>query len=89
MSFSEHPIHQANVQQAETVRQAAIALALLNGTGATTRVGGTGLFLPGVGPAITAAEVTYNRACLASAIANGLSPVPYITVLKSLGTGGL
>jgi hypothetical protein len=38
--------------------------------------------------AANAAEIVMQRACLASALLNGIQPGVYITALKSLGTGG-
>jgi hypothetical protein len=35
-----------------------------------------------------AADIIFHRACLASAIANGVSTVQFSTALKELGTGG-
>ena len=35
------------------------------------------------------AEITFYRTCLASALANNCSPVPFIRALQTLGTGGV
>jgi hypothetical protein len=43
----------------------------------------------GTQAAVTAAELIYYRACKTSALANGVSPVPFITALHDLGTGGV
>jgi len=37
---------------------------------------------------LKAAEITFYRAARASAIANGVSPAPFISALMELGTGG-
>jgi hypothetical protein len=39
--------------------------------------------------AVNSAEITFYRAAKASAIANGCGVEPFITALRSLGTGGL
>src|SRR5262249_8191999 len=38
--------------------------------------------------AVNAAEITHHRNCLASAKANGCGIEPFVTALRSLGTGG-
>jgi hypothetical protein len=38
--------------------------------------------------AVTTAEIVFLRACLASALANGVSTSNYVYGLKQLGTGG-
>jgi hypothetical protein len=37
---------------------------------------------------VTQAAIAKYRALRASAIANGISPAPYISALRELGTGG-
>jgi hypothetical protein len=39
--------------------------------------------------AVNAAEITFHRAALASAKANGIGIEPIVSALKSLGTGGV
>ena len=38
---------------------------------------------------VKAAEISFYRACLASAIANGCQPGVFIRALMDLGTGGI
>jgi hypothetical protein len=65
----DNPAHKTAVNNAESVRQAAVAAA-------STQA------------AVTAAEITYYRACLASAKTNNCGVEVYISALKSLGTSG-
>jgi len=39
--------------------------------------------------AVNAAEITFYRAAKASALANGCGIEPFVTALRSLGTGGV
>jgi hypothetical protein len=39
--------------------------------------------------AVNSAEVTFYRAALASAKANGIGIEPFVSALRSLGTGGV
>jgi hypothetical protein len=75
ISKSGKTTHDAAVIAAEGTRQAALAAAAQSPAGQA---------------AINAAEIVCARAMLASADANngGLGKEPYITLLKSLGTGG-
>jgi hypothetical protein len=43
--------------------------------------------LIGVGPAVRAAEIAYNRSVAQSAIANGQSPAASMNALAALGVG--
>jgi hypothetical protein len=44
---------------------------------------------PGASQAtVKAADIAYYRSALASAIANGVSPIQFTTALRELGTGG-
>jgi hypothetical protein len=72
--------HQGAVQQAEMIRQVALAKAQ-NSAAEFSLIGD-------LQSATNAIQITYFRACLASATANEISPVPYMTALRDLGTGG-
>lgn len=72
-SFSENCGHQAAVLAAETLRQSAM----------------TALGAAPPQAAVSATEIAFYRAALASAIANGCSPEQYIMALRELGTGGV
>ena len=82
--------HRAAFNAAEGVRQAAMAAILAGGEAVTTMISGpTGPTpSPGSARATRAANIAFHRACLASAIANGVSPAPYTAALMELGTGG-
>jgi hypothetical protein len=83
-SYSENANHQAVVMRAEAVRQAAIASALASGEASTTILP-SGTPQNGLSRAIKAADAAFNKTCLASALANGLSPSVYMTALRELG----
>jgi len=85
--------HDNAVLAAEGIRQAAIAAFVVSGEAATTLLvspQAPGGVTPqnGLQRATVAAEITYNRTCLASARANGANPSPYMEALRNLGTGG-
>jgi hypothetical protein len=44
---------------------------------------------PGASQAtVKAADIAYYRACVTSALANGVTPQQFMTALRELGTGG-
>jgi hypothetical protein len=80
--------HDAAVTQAEVARQATLATILIAGNAATTIIyGGPSGPTPQNGAAMAdrEADVIFYRACVASAVANNLSPAPYLTALRELG----
>jgi hypothetical protein len=85
MQLTGNPAHDANILAAEAQRQIAISPPPpQNHDGRPV-----GLFASTPSPAATrAANIAYWRACLASAIANGISPASCIMALQELGTGG-
>ena len=88
MSISQHaenPVHRSLVNASEMVRQNDVAAAL------NPPFAGYDPHPPVITGAagVKAADIAHARRCLASAIANSASPVPYITALRELGTGGV
>jgi hypothetical protein len=79
--------HQQNVQQAEMVRQGSMA-ALQTDAAFFSYLTLNGVTYPTLQAALKAVDISFYRACLASAIANNITPSAYIEALKNLGTGG-
>lgn len=84
MAFSDH---QAAVQQAEMTRQSAVA-GLQADAANYSYIRYNGVVYSTLQAAINAASIAFYRACLASALANNVTPAPYIEGLRNLGTGG-
>jgi hypothetical protein len=85
------PEHQAAVLTSEGQRQSDMTVIRINGEGSlTTIIGPTGPTpINGSQMATRAANIAHYRRCLASANANGISPAPYASALRELGTGGI
>jgi hypothetical protein len=78
--------HQAAAAQIEATFQQALGPTTVQNQ---TSAGPPALPLPPLPQAaVNAALIAKYRALRASAIQNGVSPVPYISALKELGTGG-
>jgi hypothetical protein len=82
--------HDAAVAKAEAARQVTISAIVPNSTFVVGGPTGPTPALLQQAAAARSAEIVYARSCLASALAtNGVvSPVPFITKLMELGTGG-
>jgi hypothetical protein len=70
---SENRTHNATCNLSEAQRQVSVASA------------GSG---PAGAAAVRTADITHNRNCRASALANGCSPAVFIANLVALGVGG-
>lgn len=45
--------------------------------------------VPGTSPtSVRSADIAHYRTCLASALTNGINPIPFVTALRELGVGG-
>ncbi len=79
-------LHESNVAQAEMIRQSAVAQLQAEAanfgwlTVQGVNYGGPSNF--NLQAAQRATDVAYFRACIASALSNGISPAPYLSALK-------
>jgi len=79
--------HQAAAAQAEAKFQAALGPANLQNNSGIPQAGGIPVSVSQ--SVATQAAIAKYRALRQSAIANGISPAPYISALQDLGTGGV
>jgi hypothetical protein len=86
-----YPEHQTALMVSEGRRQSDMAGIGVGGESTTTIITGpTGLTpLNGAQRATRAADISHYRRCLVSALANNISPAPYTSALRELGTGGI
>jgi hypothetical protein len=80
---SANAAHRATVNNSEMLRQADEAAALKVYAGQ----GGSGPFAT-LTAAMRTASVNHYRRCLPSALANGVTPVPFVVALYDLNLGG-